>query len=55
MGEMSQATQDEKLNTLRFKMEAFEHKMGIVIQRLSQLLSGQLDKALTQPTEELAQ
>lgn len=55
MAEMSQATQDEKLNTLRFKMEAFEHKMGIVIQRLSQLLSGQLDKALTQPTEELAQ
>jgi negative regulator of genetic competence, sporulation and motility len=44
------------MNLLRYKVEAFEHKMGIVIQRLSQLINGQpLDKALTQSTDEIAQ
>jgi len=54
MAELGQATQEERLNTLKYKMEAFEHKMGVVVQRLSQVVNGHLDQSLTQPTEELA-
>lgn len=36
-------------------MEAFEHKIGIVIQRLSTMVNGQIDKSLYQNTEEIAQ
>lgn len=54
MLELNSATQDDRINTLRYKMDAFEMKMGIVIQKLSSLLNGQIDKALIQSTDEIA-
>jgi len=35
------------INTLKFKMEAFEHKMGLILSKLAVLSNGTLDKSLT--------
>lgn len=31
MLELGSSTQEDRINTLKFKMEAFDHKMGVVI------------------------
>ncbi|CDW89284.1 UNKNOWN [Stylonychia lemnae] len=54
MMEMAQVTQEERINTLKFKMEAFDHKMGLVLSKLAVLSNGTLDKSLTQSIEEIA-
>jgi Ca2+-binding EF-hand superfamily protein len=54
MMEMGQVTLQEMINTLKFKMEAFDHKMGLVLSKLAVLSNGNLDKSLTMSIEEIA-